>query len=212
MTKLQLLDTQALTEDTISVPVQIASDTPVAALEFTIRHDPAVLKFHSVDVARSGGSFTASVRDYEGSEDGIVGILLDSGAALDASTPVTIALVNFVVTESRIAATRIEFEGPNDPQLNSTSDIAGRLLPTEYAGGEVRTQAGEPTPVAAPMESLLQFFVYEHLPEFLQEISKPFGELAQQIVDTLPRNPERTVALRKLLEAKDCAVRAQLSK
>jgi len=61
-------------------------------------------------------------------------------------------------------------------------------------------------------EPMLQFFAYEHLPETLQAISKPFGELAQLIVDTLPRNPERTVALRKLLESKDCAVRAQLFK
>ena len=59
-------------------------------------------------------------------------------------------------------------------------------------------------------EPLLQFFVYGHLPPHLGEISKPFGELAQTIVDTLPRNPERTVALRKLLEAKDAAVRAKL--
>ena len=61
-------------------------------------------------------------------------------------------------------------------------------------------------------EYLLQFFAYEHLPEKLQAVSKPFGELAKQIVETLPRNPERTVALRKLLEAKDCAVRALLFK
>lgn len=59
---------------------------------------------------------------------------------------------------------------------------------------------------------LMQFFAYEHLPPHLQAISKPFGELAKQIVETLPSNPERTVALRKLLEAKDCAVRAQLFK
>ena len=59
-------------------------------------------------------------------------------------------------------------------------------------------------------EYLLQFFKYEHLPEHLQEISKPFGDLANQIVNTLPRNPERTTALRKLLEAKDCAVRAKI--
>lgn len=43
-------------------------------------------------------------------------------------------------------------------------------------------------------------------------MSKPFGDLAQQIVDNLPRNPERTVALRKLLEAKDAAVRAIVAK
>jgi hypothetical protein len=59
-------------------------------------------------------------------------------------------------------------------------------------------------------EPMLQFFRYEHLPPHLRDISKPFGELAQQIVLTLPRNPERSSALRKLLEAKDCAVRAQL--
>ena len=61
-------------------------------------------------------------------------------------------------------------------------------------------------------EYLLQFFTYEHLPENLQVISKPFGHLAEQIVANLPKNPERTVALRKLLESKDCAVRAQLFK
>jgi hypothetical protein len=59
---------------------------------------------------------------------------------------------------------------------------------------------------------LLQFFAYEHLPAHLQAVSKPFGELALQLVDSLPPNPERTTALRKLLEAKDCAVRALLFK
>lgn len=59
-------------------------------------------------------------------------------------------------------------------------------------------------------DRMLQFFSYEHLPAHLQEVSKPFCELARHIVDTLPMNPERTVALRKLLEAKDCAVRALL--
>lgn len=76
-----------------------------------------------------------------------------------------------------------------------------------------------------PTESLLQFFAYEHLPAHLQLVSKPFCDLAHAIVkgdnvpesgtvtigSGLPRNPERTVALRKLLEAKDCAVRAVLS-
>lgn len=61
-------------------------------------------------------------------------------------------------------------------------------------------------------ETMLQFFAYEHLPEKLQAISKPFGEMAKWMVETLPRNPERTAGLRKLLEAKDCAVRANLGK
>lgn len=61
-------------------------------------------------------------------------------------------------------------------------------------------------------EYLLQFFTYAHLPDHLQVISKPFGELANLLCVTLPKNPERTTALRKLLEAKDCAVRANLFK
>lgn len=61
-------------------------------------------------------------------------------------------------------------------------------------------------------EPLLQFFKYDHLPEKLQAVSKPFGDLATNLVATLPRNPERTTALRKLLEAKDCAVRALIWK
>lgn len=60
------------------------------------------------------------------------------------------------------------------------------------------------------MDRMLQFFAYEHLPPHLQEISKPFGDLANQICETLPANPERTAGLRKLLEAKDCIVRARL--
>jgi hypothetical protein len=59
-------------------------------------------------------------------------------------------------------------------------------------------------------EPILQFFAYDHLPPHLAAISKEFGVLAQTIVTELPRNPERTVALRKLLEAKDAAVRARL--
>lgn len=61
-------------------------------------------------------------------------------------------------------------------------------------------------------EHIEQFFAYEHLPAHLQEVSQPFANLAKAIIVTLPRNPERTVALRKLLEAKDAAVRAKLAK
>lgn len=60
------------------------------------------------------------------------------------------------------------------------------------------------------MEPMLQWFTYSHLKPELAEVSQPFAQLADLIVQTLPRNPERTAALRKLLEAKDCAVRARL--
>lgn len=56
-------------------------------------------------------------------------------------------------------------------------------------------------------EAILKFFTYEHLPEKLQAISKPFSDLAHRIAEG-PSNAETTVALRKLLEAKDAAVRA----
>lgn len=59
-------------------------------------------------------------------------------------------------------------------------------------------------------DKMMKWFVYEHLPAHLQEVSQPFHELAQGLCDKLDPGPERTVALRKLLEAKDAAVRAQV--
>ena len=60
-------------------------------------------------------------------------------------------------------------------------------------------------------DRMLKWFAYEHLPERLQAVSKPFGDLARNIVATVDGGPERTVALRKLLESKDAAVRAALT-
>ena len=61
-------------------------------------------------------------------------------------------------------------------------------------------------------EHIAQFFTFAHLPERLANVSRPFARLAAEVVLCLPRNPERTVALRKLLEAKDAAVRAYIAK
>lgn len=61
------------------------------------------------------------------------------------------------------------------------------------------------------VDHILRFFHYAHLPPELQERSRPFCELARVIIDTTERNPERTVALRKLLEAKDAFVRAAVA-
>lgn len=68
----------------------------------------------------------------------------------------------------------------------------------------------DPTLEEIAAEPLLQLFKHMHLPPHLKAISQPFGVLARQIVATLPRNPERSTSLRKLREAKDCAVTAQL--
>jgi hypothetical protein len=61
-----------------------------------------------------------------------------------------------------------------------------------------------------PRDRMLQFFEYTHLPPALAEASRPFCVLAAHVVASYPQNPERTVALRKLLEAKDAAVRSYL--
>lgn len=58
--------------------------------------------------------------------------------------------------------------------------------------------------------NLMKYFKYDHLPPKLQEVSKKFAELAEYIDGNIPQSAESTVALRKLLEAKDCAVRASL--
>jgi hypothetical protein len=62
---------------------------------------------------------------------------------------------------------------------------------------------------AETTEPILKFFAWQHLPPALQKVSAPFQETAAHIM-TLPRSAERTVALRKLLESKDAAVRAAL--
>ena len=60
-------------------------------------------------------------------------------------------------------------------------------------------------------DHIMQFFAFDHLPAHLKAVSIPFAVLAESLVAELPRNPERTVALRKLLEAKTAAVRARLA-
>jgi hypothetical protein len=58
----------------------------------------------------------------------------------------------------------------------------------------------------------LQYFAFGHLRGDLQDTSRRFHDLAEWIVDELPAGGQRSVALQKLLEAKDAAVRAALSK
>lgn len=67
----------------------------------------------------------------------------------------------------------------------------------------------DPTPEEIAAEPMLQLFKHMHLPPHLRAISQPYCALARQLY-ALPRNPERTVALRKLRESKDCAVTAML--
>ena len=72
------------------------------------------------------------------------------------------------------------------------------------------TDAIGPDTPESGVSDILRYFTYSHLPEKLQLVSKPFSELAYLIEFNLPRGAEKSVALRKLLESKDAAVRAAL--
>jgi len=58
---------------------------------------------------------------------------------------------------------------------------------------------------------IMVFFDYKHLPPHVQRVSKPYGDLAKWIMDNVPNSAERSVSMRKLLEAKDAGVRAYIA-
>lgn len=62
------------------------------------------------------------------------------------------------------------------------------------------------------VKEVMRFFAADHLPARLQAISAGCGSLAAHMVGQGLTGPELTVGLRKLLEAKDCFVRAALPK
>lgn len=68
----------------------------------------------------------------------------------------------------------------------------------------------DPTPEEIEREPLLQLFRHQHLKPELKALVQPIAVLARHLANTLPRNPERSTALRKLREAKDCACTAML--
>lgn len=76
---------------------------------------------------------------------------------------------------------------------------------------QIHSKPAEFTAAELAADPILRFFHYTHLPEVLRSRSAPFCKLARLLIDTTPRNAERSVALRKLLEAKDAAVRAAIS-
>jgi len=84
-------------------------------------------------------------------------------------------------------------------------------LPRDYALDLADMIVANAHPQLPLKDDLAQFFAWDHLPQYLQPVSRMFGVLAQRIM-MLPKNPERTAAIRHLLEAKDCAVRAVLWK
>jgi hypothetical protein len=83
------------------------------------------------------------------------------------------------------------------------------LLYQEYITFCLKRELGI-EPEKSMEERMMKWFAFEHVPDHLQAVSRQFYDVARFVVDTIEGGPERTVALRKLLEAKDAAVRAKL--
>ncbi len=60
------------------------------------------------------------------------------------------------------------------------------------------------------VRDIARHFAYEHLKVPLRGVSQQCHDLAEQMIGALPDGPELSAGLRKLLEAKDCFVRASL--
>ena len=91
--------------------------------------------------------------------------------------------------------------------------VYGKDTPDHYESWSPKKQFDEgyvPVRDMKEFSGIMRYFAYKHLPEHLQAISKPLGELAI-VMSSLPDGPEKSAGLRKLLEAKDCFVRAALS-
>lgn len=93
-----------------------------------------------------------------------------------------------------VGQVRAMLEHTLQPKASSAFDALPEFLP----------------PPAKPV--IHQYFAYGHLPAFLQDASKPIGDLADKLEATIPDGPEKDAGMRKLLEAKDCFVRAALTK
>lgn len=117
---------------------------------------------------------------------------------------------NNVLGEASGETKRAVFEALNKNHPDAEKILIQTLREKMQAGPGIEADFAPKDETTKPVDRMEQFFRFAHLPPHLQAVSKPFGELAAQMIATLPSNPERTVALRKLLEAKDCAVRALL--
>jgi hypothetical protein len=108
---------------------------------------------------------------------------------------------------SKPLAEHIDSRGPNEP----FPKVPCQWLKENYVARVFAPEPAAPKPLELNAQyPILQYFEWEHLPARLAGVSRPFCDLAHALVAELPRSPEVTAALRKLLEAKDCAVRAAL--
>lgn len=86
-----------------------------------------------------------------------------------------------------------------------------RTMFREAQYGAERTRQEEPQMAQTPSQRVMRWFSHDHLPAGpVRQVSQDVGSLAQAMEDLLPDGPEKTTGLRKLLEAKDCLVRAAI--
>ena len=108
-------------------------------------------------------------------------------------------------------AIRVAFEGVLEDSRPCAYPVAQEKAAVSEPRGshrlaQITTRSGE-----SPMHNpILKHFAYSHLPPRLQDVSRAFHEIAISNAAALPDGPEKDMCLRKLLEAKDCAVRAAL--
>jgi hypothetical protein len=96
-------------------------------------------------------------------------------------------------------------------QVISTTMAEGYIPPSASLNPDAYVR-GEPVMAEQhpDVATLLRYFEYGHLPKHLQAVSRPCGELAQAMVERAVDHRQLAVGLQKLLEAKDCFVRASL--
>lgn len=102
----------------------------------------------------------------------------------------------------------------SDVSPKESSDKLNEIL-NESVGESQLPKVGEapPMPKCKPPKKenpIMQYFEYGHLPERLQKVSAPICDVAQYYDEHVKDGPEKSAGLRKLLEAKDCLVRAAL--
>ena len=86
-----------------------------------------------------------------------------------------------------------------------------KITPTDLLKSRKNMSINLDTKVDGTKQStILQFFAYEDANAHLRELTDEFYYMAQYLDRILPTSAEKSVTLRKLLESKDCAIRASL--
>ena len=148
------------------------------------------------------------LHDLMGLDAGAV-LITDDGQAVAAHVPAERVAIGPGVADRIARAAVQDLLGAGHSIATATCYVEGRsvvddLMAPDPAPGEANAEALE------SRLPILRFFEFGHLPEDVQAIASPFRRVALRMANRLPASAETAAGLRKLLEAKDCAVRAYL--